>query len=57
MYDAQGSYRQGDEIRGLNINLENPETEFNGHRRRMEPVELMKCLQREVQIYTEANES
>jgi hypothetical protein len=32
MYDAQGSYNHGDEIRGLNISLGNAETKSNGHR-------------------------
>jgi hypothetical protein len=46
MDDAQGSYNHGDEIRGLNISLGNAEIESNGHRSRVEPVELMKSLQK-----------
>jgi hypothetical protein len=47
MDDAQGSYIHGDEFRGLNIIPRNAEIQSNGHRSRVEPVELMKSLQRE----------
>jgi len=59
MDDAQGSYIHRDEIIGLNINLGNAEIEFNGHRRRVEPMELvetMRSLNKEVQSYREENE-
>jgi len=56
MDDAQGSYSHRDGIKELNINLGNPETKSNGHRSRVELVELIKSLQREVKIYREDNE-
>jgi hypothetical protein len=57
--DAQGYYNHGDEIKELNINLENAEIECNGHRSKVESIELveiMKCLKREVQSYRVDNE-
>jgi hypothetical protein len=51
MEDSQGSYNHEDEIIGLHINLGNAETESNGHRSKVELVELvetMRSLQKEV---------
>jgi hypothetical protein len=44
MDDAQGSYNHEDEIIGLHISLGNVETESNGHRSRVEPVELVETM-------------
>ena len=54
--DAQGSYSHGVEIIELNISLGHEEIESNGHRSIVEPIELMKILQREVQKYRVDNE-
>jgi hypothetical protein len=59
MEDAQGSYNHEDEIKGLHISMGNVETESNGHRSKVEPMELvetMRSLQKEVQSYREDNE-
>jgi hypothetical protein len=51
MEDSKGSYIHEDAIRGLNINLRNVKTKSNGHRSRVDPVELietMKNMQREM---------
>jgi hypothetical protein len=59
MDDAQGSYSHEDEIRGLHVSMGNAETESNGHRSKVEPVELvetMRSLQKEVQSYRVDNE-
>jgi hypothetical protein len=59
MEDAQGSYIHEEEVKGLHVNMGNAETESNGHRSRVEPVELvetMRSLQKEVQSYREDNE-
>ena len=44
MDDAQCSYSHEDEIRGLHVSMWNAETESNGHRIKVEPVELAKTM-------------
>jgi hypothetical protein len=51
MDDAQGSYNYADGITSLHIILGNAEIESNGHRSRVELVEMvktMRSLQKEV---------
>jgi hypothetical protein len=51
MEDSQGSYNHEEEVIGLHVSMGNAETESNGHRGRVEPVELvetMRSLQKEV---------
>jgi len=51
MEDAQGSYSHEDEIKGLHVSMGNAETESNGRRNRVEPMELvetMRSLHKEV---------
>ena len=48
-----------EEVRGLNINMGNEETKFNGHRESFDPIELveaMRSMKMEVQSYREDNE-
>jgi hypothetical protein len=59
MEDAQGNHIHELEVRGINIILVNEETESNGHRCRVDPLELvetMKSLRMEIQIYRDGNE-
>jgi hypothetical protein len=59
MEDAQGSYIHEDEVKGLHVSMGNVETKSNGHRSRVEPIELvetMRSLQKEVKSYREYNE-
>jgi hypothetical protein len=57
MEDGQGPYIHEEEVRGLNINIE--EIESNGHRKRMESLELVetiRSLKMEVQSCRDDNE-
>jgi hypothetical protein len=59
MEDAQRTYSHKKEAKGQNINLGNEETKSNGHRSRVEPVELvetMRSLRMGVQSYRAYNE-
>jgi len=40
MEDAQGSYIHEEEIIGLYVNMGNEDIESNGHRGRVDPIEL-----------------
>jgi hypothetical protein len=44
MKDAHGSYSHGEEVKGLNISIGNEETKSNGHRERIEPLELVETM-------------
>jgi hypothetical protein len=59
MEDAHGTHNHEQEVRGLNINLGNEETQSNGYRSRVEPIELvkaMKSLRMEAKRYRDNNE-
>jgi hypothetical protein len=59
MEDSKGSYNNEYDIRGLHVNMGNVEFESNGHRRKLEAVELvetMRSLQKEVHIYRVDND-
>jgi len=59
MEDAQRNYKNEEEVKGLNISLANEETNSNGHRSRVELVEMieiMKRLRMDVKIYKDNNE-
>ena len=56
MEDAQGSYSQEEEVKGLHVRVGNVETESNGRRGMWEPI-TMSILHREVQIYRVYNEN
>jgi hypothetical protein len=54
MDDAQGYYNHEEEVRCLHVNVVNAETESNGRRGRVEPIETtdtMRSLQKEVWSY------
>jgi hypothetical protein len=42
MEDAQGYYNYGEEVKALNISMGNEEIKSNGHRNRMNPLELVE---------------
>jgi hypothetical protein len=44
MEDSQGSYNHEDKIKGLHISLGNANTESNGHRSKLEHVELVDTM-------------
>jgi len=44
MEDAQGSYSHEDVIKSLHVNLRNVETKSNGHRIKVESVELVGII-------------
>jgi hypothetical protein len=59
MDDAQCSYIHEDESRVLHVSMGNTKIVSNGHRSKVEPVELvetMRILQKEVQSYRVDNE-
>jgi hypothetical protein len=59
MDDAKCFYNYEDDIQGLHVSMGNVETESNGHRNKVEFVELaktMKRMQKEVQSYRAINE-
>jgi len=54
MEDFHGYYKHEEEVRGLHVSMGNTKIDSNGHRSRMEPVDLvetMRSLQKEVKIY------
>jgi hypothetical protein len=55
MEDAQGAYSHEREAKGQNINVGNSKTKSNGHRSRVEPIEMVEIEKYEngsVEIYT-----
>jgi hypothetical protein len=44
MDDTQGYYSHGEEVRGLHMIMINVETKSNGHRGRVEPIEIIETL-------------
>jgi hypothetical protein len=56
MEDAQGSYNDEEEFKGLHVNMGNVETNSNGRRDGKDPI-TMSILQREVHIYRANNEN
>jgi hypothetical protein len=46
MEDSQGSYNHEEEVRGLDVNMGNEETDSNGRRSKVEPMDMDKTMRR-----------